>query len=208
MKEKGSKIPFTTKIKEAIKPSGQLKQRLNLAVRSIGSKIRSMDRALERFSKRDEAIFKRIIKSYSTHDTLRANVLANELAEIRKVEKMLMQAKLALESISLRLKTVSELGDIVTVLTPAVSVLNNVRSRMSGIVPEADKELGDVGKLLTEIVSSTSQTNGLPVNFEAANEEAAKILEEAASVAEQRLKKKLPELPPEVSAKEKVKLKT
>lgn len=208
MKEKGSKIPFTTKIKEAIKPSGQLKQRLNLAVRRIGSKIRSMDRALERFSKRDEAIFKRIVKSYSTHDTLRANVLANELAEIRKVEKMLMQAKLALESISLRLKTVSELGDIVTVLTPAVSVLNNVRSRMSGIVPEADKELGDVGKLLTEIVSSTSQTNGLPVNFEAANEEAAKILEEAASVAEQRLKIKLSELPAEVSAKEKVKLKT
>ena len=167
-----------------------------------------MDTALERFSKRDEAIFKRIVKSCSTHDTLRANVLANELAEIRKVEKMLMQAKLALESISLRLKTVSELGDIVTVLTPAVSVLNNIKSRMTNIVPEADKELGDVGKLLTEIVSSTSQTNGLPVNFEVANEEAAKILEEAASVAEQRLKKKLPELPAEVSVKEKVKLKT
>ncbi len=208
MKEKGSKIPFTTKIKEVIKPSGQPKQRLNLAVRRIRSKIKSMDTALERFSKRDKAIFKRIVKSYSKRDTLRASVLANELAEIRKVEKMLMQAKLALESISLRLKTVSELGDIVAVLTPAVSVLNNVKSKMTNIVPEADKELEDVRKLLTEIVSSTSQTNGLPVNFEAANEEAAKILEEAASVAEQRLKKKLPELPAEVSIKEKVKLKT
>jgi division protein CdvB (Snf7/Vps24/ESCRT-III family) len=166
-----------------------------------------MDRALERFSKRDKAIFKRIVKSYSTHDTLRASVLANELAEIRKVEKMLMQTKLALESISLRLKTVSELGDIVTVLTPAVSVLNNVRSRMANIVPEADKELGDVGKLLTEIVSSTSQTNGLPVNFEAANEEAERILEKAASVGEQRLKKKLPELPAKVYLKERAELK-
>ncbi|MDH5689961.1 MAG: Snf7 family protein [Candidatus Bathyarchaeota archaeon] len=208
MKEKGSKILFTTKIKEAIKPSGQLKQRLNVAVRRIRSKIQSMDKALERFSKRDKAIFRRIVKLYSTHDTLRASVLANELAEIRKVEKMLMQAKLALESISLRLKTVSELGDIVTVLTPAVSVLNNIKSSITDIVPEADKELGDVGKLLTEIVSSTSQTTGLPVNFEAANEEAAKILEEAASVAEQRIKKKLPELPAEASVKEKVKLKT
>jgi len=208
LKEKGSKILFTTKIKEAIKPSGQLKQRLNVAVRRIRSKIQSMDKALERFSKRDKAIFRRIVKLYSTHDTLRASVLANELAEIRKVEKMLMQAKLALESISLRLKTVSELGDIVTVLTPAVSVLNNIKSSITDIVPEADKELGDVGKLLTEIVSSTSQTTGLPVNFEAANEEAAKILEEAASVAEQRIKKKLPELPAEASVKEKVKLKT
>jgi len=167
-----------------------------------------MDRVLERFSKRDKAIFRRTVKSYATHDKLRANVLANELAEIRKVEKMLMQTKLALESISLRLKTVSELGDVLTILTPAVSVLNNIKSRMTNIVPEADKELGDVGKLLTEIVSSTSQTNGLPANFEAANEEATKILEEAASVAEQRIKKKLPELPAEVSIKEKVKLKT
>jgi division protein CdvB (Snf7/Vps24/ESCRT-III family) len=208
LKEKGSKIPFTTKVKEAIKPPGQLKQRLNLAVTRIRSKIQSMDRALERFSKRDQAIFRRIVKSYSTHNKLRASVLANELAEIRKVEKMLMQAKLALESISLRLKTVSELGDVVTVLTPAVSVLNNIKSRMTNIIPEADKELEDVGKLLTEIVSSTSQTNSLPVNFEATNEAAAKILEEAASVAEQRIKKKLPELPAEVSIKEKVKLKT
>lgn len=166
-----------------------------------------MDRALERFSKRDKAIFKRVVKSYATHDKLRANVLANELAEIRKVEKMLMQTKLALESISLRLKTVLGLGDVLTVLTPAVSVLNNIRSRMTGIFPEADKELGDIGKLLTEIVSSTSQTNGLPVNFEAANEEAEKILDEAASVAEQRLKKKLPELPAKVSLKERAELK-
>jgi len=167
-----------------------------------------MDRALERFSKRDKAIFKRVVKSYATHDRLRANVLANELAEIRKVEKMLMQTKLALESISLRLKTVLGFGDVLTVLTPAVRVLNNIKSRMTNIVPEADKELGDVGKLLTEIVSSTSQTTGLPVNFEVANEGATKILEEAASVAEQRIKKKLPELPAEVSIKEKVKLKT
>jgi len=166
-----------------------------------------MDRALERFSKRDKAIFKRVVKSYATHDRLRANVLANELAEIRKVEKMLMQTKLALESISLRLKTVLGLGDVLTVLTPAVSVLNNVRSRMAGIVPEADKELGDVGKLLTEIVSSTSQTNDLPTNFEAANEEAAKILDEAASVAEQRIKEKFPELPAKVSLKERAELK-
>ena len=54
-----------------------------------------------------------------------------ELGEIRKVEKMLTQESIALESVSMRLNTVSEVGDLVAVLAPAASVLNNIRSGMS-----------------------------------------------------------------------------
>lgn len=206
--EKESKHPFTAKIKEAIRPSGRLKQRLNLAIRRIEVQIQRLDNTFERFSKRDTAIFKRIVRSYSARDMLRANVLANELAELRKVEKMLMQAKLALEGISIRLKTVSELGDIITVLAPAASVLKNIRFGMASIFPEANRELGDIGDLLTEIVSSTSQATGLPINVEAANEDAEKILKEAELVAEQKIEKELPKVTTEVSVKEKAALKT
>ena len=43
----------------------------------------------------------------------RVNVFANELAEIRKMEKMIVHARLALEQIVIRLRTVSELGNVV-----------------------------------------------------------------------------------------------
>lgn len=56
--------------------------------------------------------------------------------------------------------------------------------------------------MLTEIVSSTSQPDGLPANFEA-----AKILDEVVSVAEQRIKETFPELPAKVSLKERAELK-
>jgi len=187
--------PITSKIKEAVRPQGPLKPRLDFAVRRIELQVQRLDKASERFSERDKSIFARIVDAYSKHDMPRANVFANELAEIRKMEKMIMHARLALEQIVLRLRTVSELGDVVSTLAPAVSVLRNVRTGMSTIFPEAEKELGSIGNLLNGIIIDAGQSTGLTINFESANEDAQKILNEAATVAEQRIKEKFPELP-------------
>ena len=187
--------PLTTKVKEAIRPPGPLKPRLDLAVRRIELQIQRLDKASDRFSERDKSIFARIVDAYSKHDMPRANVFANELAEIRKMEKMIMHARLALEQIVLRLKTVSELGDVVTTLAPAVSVLRSVRSGMATVFPEAETELGQIGNLLSGIIIDAGQSTGLTINFESANEDAQKILTEAATVAEQKIKDKFPELP-------------
>ena len=125
---------------------------------------------------------------------MRANVLASELAEIRKVEKMLMHAGLALESVSIRLKTVSELGEVITVLAPAAGVLNSIRGGMSGIFPEAGREIENIGNLLTDIVSTTNQDIERPVDIKSASLEATKILKEAELAASKRLQEQLPEV--------------
>ena len=130
----------------------------------------------------------------------RANVLASELAEIRKMERMIVHARLALQQIVLRLKTISELGDVVSTLAPAVGVLRTVRTGMAGVLPEAERDLGQIGNLLSGIIVDAGQSTGLSINFEAANEDAQKILKEAATAAEQKVKEKLPELPTEVPA--------
>jgi len=62
--------------------------------------------------------------------------------------------------------------------------------------------------LLTEIVSSTNQSSGMPVNIGAASAEAAKILEEAESAAEQKLKEQLPEVATAGSMSEKASVET
>jgi division protein CdvB (Snf7/Vps24/ESCRT-III family) len=166
-----------------------------MAIRRLELQIQRLDQASERFSQRDRSIFARIVDAYTKHDMARANVFANELAEIRKMEKMIMHARLALEQIVLRLRTVSELGDIVTTLAPAVSVLRSVKSGMASVFPEAERELGQIGNLLSGIIIDAGQSTGLTLNFEAANEDAQKILNEAAMVAEQKIKEKFPELP-------------
>jgi len=187
--------PFTTRVKESLKPPGPLKPRLDTAIRRIELQVQRLDQAGERFSERDKKIFARIVDAYTKHDMARANVFANELAEIRKMEEMIMHGRLALEQIVLRLRTVSELGDIVTTLAPAVGVLRSVKSGMSAIFPEAEKELGQIGNMLNGIMIDAGQSSGLTINFESANEDAQKILAEASSVAEQKIKEKFPELP-------------
>ncbi|NIU39598.1 hypothetical protein GWN65_06435, partial [Candidatus Bathyarchaeota archaeon] len=87
-------IPLTTRIRETVRPAGPLKPRIDFAVRRIDMQIQRLDKASDRFTERDKSIFTRIVQAYSKHDMTRANVFANELAEIRKMEKMIMHARL------------------------------------------------------------------------------------------------------------------
>jgi division protein CdvB (Snf7/Vps24/ESCRT-III family) len=202
-KKKETQSSLTEKIKNVTNPPGNLKQQLTDVSRQIDVQVHKLDNACRRFEHRDGTLFKRVITSISQRDTARANILAGELAEIRKVEKMLMHAKLALESVSMRLTTVSELGDVVVALAPAANVLSSISSDMSGIFPEANRELENIGGLLGEIVTSTTQTSGMPVNVDAANAEAEKILEEAERAAEERIKQQLPDVASEVTSQRK-----
>ncbi len=189
------KTPVTTKIKEAFRTPGPLKPRLDYAIKRIDMQIQRLDKASGHFSERDKFIFARIVDSYSKHDMQRANVFANELAEIRRMEKMIIHARLALEQIVLRLSTVSELGDVVTTMAPAVGVLRSVKNGMAAVFPEADREFGTIGNLLNGIVMDASHSTGLNIDFQEASEDAQKIMNEAATVAEQKVKEKFPQLP-------------
>ncbi|MDH5375654.1 MAG: Snf7 family protein [Candidatus Bathyarchaeota archaeon] len=193
--ERRDEQPFKKRMQDVVRPPGPLKPRLNMAVRRIDMQVQKLDQATDRFSIRDKSIFARIVDAYTKHDMARANVFANELAEIRKMERMIMHARLALEQIVLRLRTVSELGDVVSTLGPAIGVLRAVRTGMANIFPEAESELGQIGDILSGIMMEAGESTGMTINFQSTGEDAQKILTEAAAVAEQKVKEKFPELP-------------
>ena len=185
---------LVSKIKNVGQPTVSLKEQITTVTQRLDTQTKTLDAAVGRFQNRDREIFGRIVKAMAQRDEARANILATELAEIRKVEKMLSQSSLALQSVSMRLGTVSELGDVVAVLAPAKSMLNNVRTEMCSIFPEASQELGNIGNLLSDICSTTTQSNDGPSNNIVANAEAMQILEEAEVAAESRLKSQFPEI--------------
>ena len=193
--ERDSAPPLSAKLRDAVMPQGPLKPRLDSATKRIETQIQRLDQASNRFQERDKAIFNRVVDAYAKHDAQRANVFANELAEIRKMEKMIFHARLALEQITLRLKTVTELGDVAITLLPVVGVIGDIKTGMASINPQAEKELNEIGNLLSGIVLEAGATSGLALNFESANEDSAKILDEAQSIAESRMKETFPELP-------------
>ncbi len=193
-KEKEKEPSVVSKIKNVGKQPENLKEQISLVTQRLDAQTRTLDAAVKRFEMRDAEVFQRVVKAMEARDKARANILATELGEIRKVEKMLTHASLAMQGVSMRLSTVSEMGDLVAVLSPAKTLLNGVRSEMCSILPEASQELGNIGNLLSDIVSTTSnQGTDVPGNTIMASADALQILEEAEVAAESRIKQRLPE---------------
>jgi division protein CdvB (Snf7/Vps24/ESCRT-III family) len=190
---------FTETIRETVTPQVPLKQRLDFAVRRLTLQVNKLDQASERFSQKDRSLFAKLVDAYAKHDTARANIYANELAEVRKMAKLVMNARLALDQVMLRIQTCTELGDVVSNLGPAIGVLRSLGSCMGGVLPEAESELGEIGNMLSGLMFEAGLNSGMTMNFDSVNEDAAKILTEAATVAEQKVSANFPELPPNLA---------
>jgi len=190
---------FVDTIRATVTSPPPLKPRMDHAIRRLDLQINRLDQAAERFSQKDKALFRKIVDAYGKHDTAHANIYANELAEVRKMEKTVMNAKLALDQVQLRLRTVTEFGDIVATLGPVIGVLRSVRTGLVGVLPEAENELGDISNMLSGLLFDAGQSSGFSLNFNSVNEDAAKILDEAATVAEQKISANFPDLPPGLS---------
>jgi len=97
-----------------------------------------------------------------------------------------------------KLSSASDFGDLVIVLSPAMAVVKYLRSSLTPYFPEMEIELGVISELLSGILVDAGQVGGFTINFETANEQAARILEEVSELADQKIKEgfpKVPELP-------------
>jgi division protein CdvB (Snf7/Vps24/ESCRT-III family) len=193
---KREETSFINNIRGTVQPQQPLKPRLDYAVRRLELQIKKLDQTSERFSQKDRSLFAKIVDSYAKHDTPHANIYANELAEVRKMEKLVMNARLALDQVVLRMKTVTEFGDLVCTLGPCISVLRSINVGLCGVLPEAENELGDISNMLSGLMFDCGTSSGMSLNFNSVNEDASKILSEAAAVAEQKLSANFPDLPP------------
>ncbi|MFA5571810.1 MAG: Snf7 family protein [Candidatus Bathyarchaeia archaeon] len=187
---------LSTSIKNTIQKPPPLKPALDAATKKLELQINKLDQTNERFTQKDKALFAKLVDAYTKHDQAHANIYATELAEIRKMSKLIMNARLALDQVALRIRTVSELGDVVATLGPCVGVLRSVSSGLGGVLPEAEGELGDIGNMLSGLMFEAGSTSGMSLNFDNVNEDASKILSEAAVVAEQKVSANFPDLPP------------
>lgn len=182
------------KVVGAVKPQQPLRYKLSLAIKRIEAQAQALESAINNMSQRDKSLFSKVVEAYSEHDIKRATVYANELAELRKTINLMSNARLALERVALRLGTITHLGNAAAVIAPALEILKDVRSGIVGVMPNAEHELNAIMTMLDEIMIESGQIAGVGFGFEPVSEDAQKILEEAALVAEEKMKEKFPEL--------------
>ena len=188
------KQPIEEKIRDSIFPPGQLRTRIEETQRALQSQISKLDAKMNKIQQKDAVLFKQAVDSMQKHDNEHASTYSSELAEVRKMMRTVTQTKMVLEQINLRMSTVQEIGDLAVALSPAVTVVRGIRSDISGILPQAGSELGEIGEMLGSIVSDAGKLGGLSMSFEPASEDAEKILAEATAVAEKKMSDRLPDL--------------
>lgn len=187
--------PVLSRVKDRVSPNDPLKPKIIEAERLIKIQMSHIDQALARIANRDAAIFQKVVSSLQKKDIQHAALYANELSEVRKLGKLVAQARLAFEQVVLRLDTIQDLGDAVTVISPVMSVVRSVGSDLTNIMPNAQGEIGEINNILSDILANAGSISGeRQINTDTSSEEADRILDEASALAEERMRDLFPEV--------------
>ena len=186
---------MAAKLRDTVKPQGALKPRIQNAVNKLQVQTTKMDAMLTKLDQRDQQLFTRVVTAVQQHDTSASKVLSNELAEIRKVKKMLGGARMSLEQVQLRLSTIHDLGDAMVAIGPAMNTMRGLQSSLGKFMPEADSELNAMTQTLNGLMTDSLSGDAFNMESDVSNEETEKILQEASAVAEQQTGDKFPSVP-------------
>ena len=186
---------MTEKIRDTVKPQGALKPRIQTAVNKLQVQTSKMDAMLTKLHQRDQQLFDRIVTAMQSHDTQASRVLSSELAEVRKVSRVLGNARNSLEQVQLRLTTIHDLGDAMIAIGPAMSTMKELKPTMSKFMPEADSELNTMTETLNGLMVDSLSGDSFEMQDSAMTEETNSILQEAEAVASQQTDEKFPSIP-------------
>jgi len=186
---------MTEKIRDTVKPQGALKPRIQTAVNILQAQTSKMDVMLTKLHQRDQQLFDRIVTATQSHDTPTSRVLSSELAEVRKVSRVLGNARNSLEQVQLRLTTIHDLGDAMIAIGPAMSTMKELKPTMSKFMPEADSELNTMTETLNGLMVDSLSGDSFEMQDSVMTEETNSILQEAEAVASQQTDEKFPSIP-------------
>ncbi len=194
--QSSSKETIPEKIRQSVAPQGELRKKLFETDRALTSQISQLDKTVTKMNTKEKSLFSKTSASFQRHDTVQANAYAAELAELRKAIKLVEGAKLSLESVQVRLTTITDIGDLAVAIAPVGQVVRTVKRTLNVVMPSANETMGEINSTLEGLMQ---QIGGVPSSFGfdtgAVNEDAEKILAEASVVAESKMGNVLPTLP-------------
>lgn len=183
-------IDYTNK---ELKESLALKPRIESVLNKTQLQISKLDAKIAKMKGREEEIFNKVIDAVKTHNTIYAKNLSNELSQLRKSQRTLNQARMALEQVSMRISTIHDLGEIMEILEPAMSPVKGLKSDFQRLMPSTDMELNYMQMLTNSILSDSIQNNEIDViemNIvgSSENKDMDHIMNEASAVLEEQNK--------------------
>ena len=183
-----------------VAPDAPVKNKIDYAQKKLEFQVEKLSTISEKLQKKHQQVFQKIVEAQKNNNQSYARAYAVELAEIKKMNNMVSNAKLAMEQIQIRLNTVSELGDVVVTLSPCMSVIKGLGVSLNGIIPEANSSMGDLSKILGDVLQGSKMgQQDMAAGTMQNNADTIAILEEAQAVIEGETKMNIPEAPTEVA---------
>src|SRR3989449_2039764 len=193
--DRGQKEPLLSKLTERVHHQEPLKERISQCIYRLRVQQNRLEGANLKTQQHDKSLFDKCVQAQMAKDTARSTMYANEIAEIRKMAKITIRSELALEQVVLRLETIQEFGDVAATMGPIAGVVQAIKNQISGVMPEVSYELGEISESLNGMVMEVGEATGQGFDMEASVAEATKIMGEANTIAEQRMREKFPDLP-------------
>ena len=163
--------------------------------RELGKCYSRLELASSKLSKRDEDLFEACSFYMGKGNKTRATVYANEIAEIRKVLTFTQHTQLAVERAILRLDTLKVVSPTLESLEGAFSDVKNALGLVANVMPSITPEMSRLTNVVDEILTGTQFTLDEYTPAIVLDESAETILHDAADIAEQELKTRIPEPP-------------
>jgi hypothetical protein len=146
------------KLKEPLKP------RIESVMNKTLLQASKLDARIAKMKGREEYLFNKVVDAIKRHDSTYAKILSNELAQLRKNQRTLNQARMALEQVSMRISTIHDLGEIMEALEPAMRPVKGLRSDFERLaVHSTDMELNYMQMLTNSILSDSNQNNEINI---------------------------------------------
>lgn len=148
-----------------------------------------------KFSTMEKDFRHQIAMNIKTGNNSRAKALANELSNIRRIQRTTQNMSIALEVVVIRFSTIKEFAMIMETINPTIEMINDIQRDISRVVPTANSVFSEMSSITSEVlVNSTIKLSPERISSPL-DTDAISILKEVQGILEEETKVKLPEVP-------------
>jgi hypothetical protein len=130
-------------------------------------------------------MYKKLDKGFQVSSTLEKQV---------RYELELSYTIESLRQVRRSLDCIVGLGNVPTVLSPTISIVRTIRSKLLALIPAMDFQLGELSLLLSGIIIDAAHLASTNLDFAKANEASGRLLDEAKLIADSKIYKQFPNL--------------
>jgi division protein CdvB (Snf7/Vps24/ESCRT-III family) len=162
-----------------------VKPKIAKTIKEIEVHRKELENMRAKLEQRRRTLFDTTVKAMAARDKAKAEVYANEWAELRKVGKVVYASELALTQVVLRLESIVDVGDVMSRMSSAFRALRRVNKTVQGLVPSIDQASDEINNALTETMAEMGHVSP-SISLNIRTETGEELVEQARRLAEER----------------------